>query len=83
MIALFSVSTVDCTVFYIAVVLVMTDNPGSEWIEIDLGTPVNITGVVTQGISQASQWVTAFKVEYGTSSGSRRTIRENSQDKVR
>ncbi|XP_072023596.1 uncharacterized protein [Amphiura filiformis] len=38
----------------------------NQWIQVDLGTPTLVTGVITQGRDGTSQWVTMFTVEYST-----------------
>lgn len=39
---------------------------GSEYMQIDLGANKTISGVVTQGRYDFTQWVTSYKVEYST-----------------
>ena len=67
-----------------SVTVLILDNPGREWIEVDLGRIKNVTGVVMQGAlySTVNEWVTGFKVEYGTVFGSRISVTENFRAKV-
>ena len=41
-------------------------NDANQWAQVDLGTSVKVTGLITQGRHEASQWVTAYKVLYGS-----------------
>lgn len=41
-------------------------NDRNQWLQIDLGSPLNIvTGVATQGRQDYDQWVTTYRVAYG------------------
>ena len=35
-----------------------------QWMQLDLGVPTRVGGVVTQGRADANQWVTKYQVEY-------------------
>ncbi|XP_072022195.1 uncharacterized protein [Amphiura filiformis] len=35
-----------------------------QWIQVDLGTPTLVSGIITQGRDGTDQWVTMFTVEY-------------------
>lgn len=62
-----------------------TNNPPRQWIEVDLGKILKVTGVVTQGAIRTQpvyEWVTAFKIEYGSISGSRQRLMENGHWKI-
>lgn len=41
-------------------------NNYNQWIQVDLGKPMKVTGVATQGRAEANQWVTAFYVLYSS-----------------
>ncbi|CAK8694827.1 lactadherin-like [Clavelina lepadiformis] len=43
-----------------------SQNVAGEWIQVDLEYELQVTGVVTQGRPAADQWVTSFKVSFGT-----------------
>ena len=54
-----------------------------EWLQVDLKTPIKVTGVVTQGRANADQWITTFNVAYGNSSSCLPIIQdENGNDMV-
>ncbi|XP_072022190.1 uncharacterized protein [Amphiura filiformis] len=36
----------------------------NQWIQVDLGTPTPVSGIITQGRDGFDQWVTMFTVEY-------------------
>ncbi|GFN76303.1 lactadherin [Plakobranchus ocellatus] len=36
----------------------------SEWLQVDLGVAARVTGVMTQGRGDGSEWVSRFKVSY-------------------
>ena len=40
-------------------------NNHNQWLQVDLGRTMKITGIVTQGRQDRDQWVTAFWVYYG------------------
>ena len=39
----------------------------NQWIQVDLVLPTWVTGVLTQGREDQSDWVTEYKVEYSSS----------------
>ena len=41
-------------------------NNRNQWIQVDLGRKMKVTGVATQGREEANQWVTAFYVLYSS-----------------
>ena len=41
-------------------------NNYNQWIQVDLGKSMKVTGVATQGREETSQWVTAFYVLYSS-----------------
>ncbi|XP_077969093.1 EGF-like repeat and discoidin I-like domain-containing protein 3 [Styela clava] len=54
-----------------------------DWIQIDLGMPKAVSGVVTQGRPTSyDQWVTSYKIKCGNFTNSFQTIMENNQEKV-
>lgn len=40
----------------------------SEWLQVDLGLPAKVTGLMTQGRNDGSEWVTSFMVSYSMDS---------------
>ena len=40
-------------------------NNANQWAQVDLGAPMTVTGVITQGRYESAQWVTYYKVLYG------------------
>jgi len=40
-----------------------------EWFQVDLLTPTRVTGIVTQGLSDADQWTKSFYIYYGDHQG--------------
>ncbi|EDO41952.1 predicted protein, partial [Nematostella vectensis] len=53
-----------------------------EYIEIDLGRNVAVTGVATQGKPIGSDWVTSYKISYKTDLTAWFVVKEDGQDKV-
>ena len=47
-----------------------TTGANDTWIQVDLNTPMRVSGVVIQGMATQSYWLTEFKVQYGTVAGS-------------
>ena len=45
---------------------IFTDKRGA-WIQVDMKTPTTLTGVVTQGRHNNTQWVTRYKMSFGSS----------------
>ncbi|CAH1802614.1 unnamed protein product [Owenia fusiformis] len=43
---------------------------GNQWIQADLGSLMQVNGVVTQGRADYNQWVTSYKVYYSTDGSS-------------
>eukprot|EP00058_Branchiostoma_floridae_P020618 XP_002606108.1 hypothetical protein BRAFLDRAFT_88018 [Branchiostoma floridae] len=41
-------------------------NVAGEWLQVDLGEVLRVTGTVTQGRNNNGQWVMSFKLEYST-----------------
>lgn len=41
-------------------------NNHNQWLQVDLGRAMKITGIETQGRQDSNQWVTAYYVFYGT-----------------
>ncbi|XP_028516413.1 EGF-like repeat and discoidin I-like domain-containing protein 3 [Exaiptasia diaphana] len=41
-----------------------------EWLQVDLGKTINVTGVATQGHPDASYWVTVYRLTYKRSASS-------------
>ena len=41
-------------------------NNYNQWLQVDLGKAMKVTGVATQGREEANQWVTAFYVLYSS-----------------
>lgn len=39
-------------------------NPASSWIQVNLGQPKRVTGIVLQGCPQSDHWVTRFKLQH-------------------
>ena len=40
--------------------------PGTNWLQISLGSEYVITGIITQGLPGEAQWVTSYRVSYGS-----------------
>lgn len=51
-------------------------------LQVDLLTPTEVTGVVTQGSENSDSYVTSYKVQYSNNLKSFYTIQENGVDKV-
>ncbi|XP_076799732.1 retinoschisin-like [Clavelina lepadiformis] len=47
------------------------------WIQVDMKTPTTLTGVVTQGREAHSQWVTSYKISFGSSPDELEFIQDN------
>jgi len=41
-----------------------TSNSVGEWMQIDTGSPMSITGIISQGRGSVDQYVTEFKIQY-------------------
>ncbi|CAH3034581.1 unnamed protein product, partial [Pocillopora meandrina] len=41
-------------------------NDNSQWLQVDLPNDTKVTGVATQGRQDADQWVTSYKLQYGS-----------------
>ena len=52
------------------------------WLQVDLGTPSRIVGVVTQGRANADQWTTSFKIFYGNTTSSLLSVQNSGSDLV-
>ena len=51
----------------------------NQWIQVNFRRPVKVFGIVTQGRSNANEWVTGFNVQYGNSPSSLTTISTGKQ----
>ena len=40
-------------------------NDLNQWLQVDLGIAVRVTGIATQGRNEAKQWVKEYKLQYG------------------
>ena len=40
-------------------------NDVNQWLQVDLGTYVRVTGIATQGRNGRDEWVTKFSLQYG------------------
>nr|XP_039265410.1 uncharacterized protein LOC120341046 [Styela clava] len=58
------------------------DNAGPGWIQVDLGKPKFVAGIMTQGRPYSNDWVTSFEVACGSSQQQLTTIAENGINKV-
>lgn len=57
-------------------------NNKRQWIQVKLGQKTRITGVVTQGRQDASQWVKSYSISYSLNGRTFRPYRENGRVKV-
>lgn len=54
----------------------------NSWIQIEMTKAMNISGVMTRGGGHYSQWITAFKIQYGNSTNALKTIQDEYGDKL-
>ena len=53
-----------------------------EWLQVDFLQPIQIVGVVTQGRQDIDEWTTGFAIEYGSSTESLQTIKNDQGSKM-
>ena len=54
----------------------------SEFLQVDFGKIVTVSGIATQGSPSSASWVKDFYVDYGTTPSSLVTYQENTGNKV-
>ena len=57
-------------------------NDEYQWLQADIGTNKTVTHLATQGRNGYDQWVTSYKLEYGTDGASFYVYQEQGTDKV-
>ena len=57
---------------------------GNQWIQVEFGTPFEITAIQTQGRSDYDQWVKSYKLSYGSDGINWNNVNdENGEEMVR
>ena len=57
----------------------------NQWLQVDIGSPIRVVGMITQGRSRSiNQWASSYKIRYGNSTSNLVTIQnqESSGDLV-
>ena len=54
----------------------------NEWLQVDLRTPMLVTGVVTQGNPWEIQWITSYKISYSNTTSRFQYINDDAGTQV-
>lgn len=57
-------------------------NDGNQWLRVDFGSPMKMTGIDTQGRQDYNQWVTSYTVSYSLDNIHYENYQQNGQVKV-
>ena len=66
-------------VYFEAISIYFVVDRAGEWLQVDLSTPMKVTGVITQGGRDFGQWITSFNVSYGNASCCLATIQDENR----